>query len=409
MTTTAVTRARGLRTAPLRRAIAEALPERAFNVSFWDGTSVPATNGPGPTFFVRSPLAVSHVIRAPGELGLGRAYVTEELDVDDLDAVARIVDGWTEPEIDIATRARLVAAALLAADFRRLPRRPELELVLHGRRHDAARDARAVRFHYDVSNDFFALFLDKSMTYSCAIFSRGAKTLEEAQEEKLELVCRKLALEPGQRVLDVGSGWGSFAIHAAQRHGVNVVGITLSEPQADFARARAEDAGLSGQVEFRVMDYRDVAGERFDAITSIGMIEHVGDNKIDEYARTLARLLPRGGRLLNHGIALLSHTDTDPGDFSERFVWPDAAPLHLSRVLAALERAGFVTRHVEDFQADYAETLRHWAKRLDENLDEAVRLAGSERVRVFRLYLRAARVGFETGYSSVYQARCERA
>jgi cyclopropane-fatty-acyl-phospholipid synthase len=402
-------RGRGLRTAPLRSALADALPERPFSVSFWDGTTVPATNGAGPTFVVRSPLAVSHVIRSPGELGLGRAYVTGELDVDDLDAVMQIVDEWTEPEIDMRTRAKLAASALLAADLRHLPRRPELELVLHGKRHDAARDARAVRFHYDVSNDFFGLFLDESMTYSCAIFSRGAKTLEEAQEAKLELVCQKLALEPGQRVLDVGSGWGSFGIHAAKRHEVDVVGITLSEPQADYARARAEEAGVSERVDFRVMDYRDLPDEPFDAIASIGMVEHVGENKIDEYAQTLARLLPKGGRLLNHGIAYLSHTDTDAGDFSERYVWPDAAPLQLSVVLGALERAGFVTRHVEDFQMDYAETLRHWAKRLDENFDEAVRLAGSERARVFRLYLRAARIGFETGFTSIYQARCERA
>jgi cyclopropane-fatty-acyl-phospholipid synthase len=393
----------------LRAALADALPERPFNVEFWDGSRVPATNGSAPTFFVRSPLAVSHVIRSPGELGLGRAYVTGLLDLDDLDAVMQLVDEWTEPEIDLRMRARLVLSALLAADLRQLPHRPEMELVLQGRRHDPARDARAVRFHYDVSNAFFGLFLDESMTYSCAIFSRGAKTLEEAQETKLELVCTKLALEPGQRILDVGSGWGSFAIHAARHHGVNVVGITLSEPQANFARARAEEAGVSDLVEFRVMDYRELAGEQFDAIASIGMVEHVGENKIDAYANALAALLPPGGRLLNHGIAYLSHADNDPGDFSERYVWPDAAPLYLSSVLGALERAGFVTRHVEDFQMDYAKTLRHWAKRLDDNLDEATRLAGAERARVFRLYLRAARIGFDTGFTSVYQARCERA
>jgi len=399
----------GVRTAPLRSALVAALPERPFNVEFWDGTSVPATNGKAPTFLVRSPLAVSHVIRSPGELGLGRAYVTGLLDVDDLDAVMKLVDEWTEPEIDIRGRTRLALSALVAADLRQLPHRPDLELILHGRTHDPERDARAVRFHYDVSNEFFGLFLDKTMTYSCAIFSRGATTLEEAQETKLELVCTKLGLEPGQRVLDVGSGWGSFAIHAAKRHGVQVVGITLSEPQARLAREHAEEAGVSDLVEFRVMDYRELAGESFDAIASIGMVEHVGERQIDAYARTLAGLLPTGGRLLNHGIAYLSHSDTEGGDFSERYVWPDAAPLQLSRVLRALETAGFVTRHVEDFQMDYAETLRHWAKRLDENLDEATRLAGPERARVFRLYLRAARIGFETGFTSVYQARCERA
>ncbi|HXV05209.1 MAG TPA: class I SAM-dependent methyltransferase, partial [Solirubrobacterales bacterium] len=190
------------------------------------------------------------------------------------------------------------------------------------------------------------------------------------------------------------------------RHGARVLGITLSAPQAARARERAAAAGVADRVEIRVMDYRDLADERFDAIASIGMVEHVGAERIDVYARTLAGLLGPGGRLLNHGIARLRHTDPEAGPFTERYVFPDAEPLHLSRVLLALERAGFVTRHVEEFGADYAETLRHWARRLDDNLDEAVRIAGPERVRVWRLYLRAARHGFESGFLSIYQARC---
>src|SRR5437763_5872210 len=309
----------------------------------------------------------------------------------------QIVDEWTEPEIDMASRARLAASALLAADFRRLPRRPELELVLHGKRHDAERDARAVRFHYDVSNDFFGLFLDPSMTYSCAIFSRGAKTLEEAQETKLELVCTKLGLEPGQRVLDVGCGWGSFALHAARHHGVKVVGITLSEPQAQLARQRAAEAGLVDSVEIRVADYREIDGEQFDAIASIGMVEHVGGERIDLYAKRLAQLLRPGGQLLNHGIARLGHDeDNGEGDtFSQRYVFPDGYPLQLSRVLLAIERASLVVEHVEGFASDYARTTREWAERFDARLDEAARLAGPERTRTWRLYLHAARSGFE--------------
>jgi len=266
-----------------------------------------------------------------------------------------------------------------------------------------------VRHHYDVSNEFFELFLGPTMAYSCAIW-RGSekKTLEEAQEEKLETVARKLALKEGDRVLDVGCGWGGFPLWAATRHGASVVGITLSPPQAEKARQRAEEAGVADRVEIRVMDYRDLpaTGERFDAIASIGMVEHVGASQIEVYAQTLARMLEPGGRLLNHGITRLRHSDSEAGAFSERYVFPDAAPLHLSRNLLALERAGFVTHHVEDFAPDYAETLRHWANRLDENLDEAIRIAGPERVRVWRLYLRAARNGFESGFTSIYQARC---
>jgi len=397
-------------TKPLRREIEARIPDRPFSVEFWDGTRLPASeDGSGPTFYVRSPRAAAHALRAPGQLGLGRAYVSGEIEVDDIDAVIELLDGWQPPPLDRAAKRRLLLAAVRAAGLARPPRRPAAELRPSGRRHSKERDARAVRHHYDVSNDFFSLFLDESKTYSCAIFSRGATTLEEAQFEKRETVCRKLALQEGERVLDVGCGWGSFPIHAAREHGARVVGITLSPAQAEEARRRVEEGGVADRVEIRLIDYRDLTGERFDAIASIGMVEHVGEAQIDVYARTLAGLLESGGRLLNHGIARLRHSDPEAGPFSERYVFPDAEPLHLSRVLLALERAGFVTRHVEEFGADYAETLRHWARRLDESHDEALRLAGPERLRVWRLYLRMARNGFESGFLSIYQARCSRA
>ncbi|HVS99667.1 MAG TPA: cyclopropane-fatty-acyl-phospholipid synthase family protein [Solirubrobacterales bacterium] len=394
-------------TAPLRREIAQRVPDRPFTVRFWDGTSLPATAGEGPTFTVRSPRAAAHALRAPGQLGLGRAYVSGELEVDDIDAVIALLDGWQPPALDGADKRALLLGAVRAAGLTMPPPRPDAELVPTGRRHSKERDARAVRHHYDVSNEFFSLFLDQSMTYSCANFRDNPSTLEEAQAAKLETVARKLAIEPGERVLDVGCGWGSFAIRAAKEHGANVVGITLSEPQAEEARRRAAAAGVGERVDIRVMDYRDLVGERFDAIASIGMAEHVGAVQIDEYARTLAALLEPGGRLLNHAIARLRHTDAEAGAFSERYVFPDAAPLHLSRVLLALERAGLEVHHVEDFRMDYAETLRHWAERLDANLERATQLAGPERIRVWRLYLRAARNGFEKGFTSIYQARCE--
>jgi cyclopropane-fatty-acyl-phospholipid synthase len=261
-----------------------------------------------------------------------------------------------------------------------------------------------VRHHYDVGNEFFALFLDRSMTYSCAYFKGGARTLEEAQEAKLELVCTKLGLRNGERVLDVGCGWGSFAIHAATRHGVNVLGITLAERQAELARDRVRAAGVADRVEIQIADYREVAEGPYDAIASIGMVEHVGEERIDEYARRLRALLRPGGRLLNHGIAKLKDLDKpDEGPFSERFVFPDGVPLPLSRITRALERAGLVTTHVEGLQDDYAQTLRHWIERYESHYDDAVRLAGAERARVWRLYLRAARLGFETRWASIYQ------
>src|SRR3954454_9661178 len=372
----------------------------------WDGTELPSTNGAGgPTFSLRSPRALAHMLRAPGQLGLGRAYVAGDLDVDDVEAALDLLDSWDAPPLDASAKAGIAVGAVRAGAWRSVPRAPATELRPRGRRHGVVRDRRSVRHHYDVSNDFFALFLGESMTYSCALWSRGASTLEEAQEAKLELVCSKLGLRAGERVLDVGCGWGSFAVHAASRHGVHVTGITLSEPQAAGARERARAAGVADLVDIRVADYRELEAEPFDAIASIGMVEHVGNAQIDLYARKLAELLRPGGTLLNHGIARLRHGDPEAGPFSERYVFPDAAPLHLSRVVYALEGAGFVTEHVEGFAADYADTLRHWARRLDEHLDEAVALAGEERVRVWRVYLRSARRGFESGFTSVYQVR----
>jgi len=395
-------------TEPLRRELAANLPERPFRLAFWDGSELPSTNGDGaPTLRVRSPRAVAHALRAPGQLGIGRAYATGEIEPDDLDGFLLVLRHYRPPPIDRAAQLRLALAAARAAGPMLPPPVPKVEQRPRGRRHSPERDKRSVQFHYDVSNEFFELFLDESMTYSCAFFSLDDSSLRAAQRAKLELVCAKLALQPGMRVLDVGCGWGSLAIHAAREHGAHVTGITLSEGQAALARTRVAEAGVADKVEIRLQDYREVSGE-FDAIASIGMVEHVGSNQIDEYMRVLARALRPGGRLLNHGIARLRVGEPEAGPFSERYVFPDAAPLHLSRIQAAIERAGLETHHVEDFRLDYAETLRHWARRLDEHLPEAERIAGPERLRVWRLYLRAARQGFETGFTSVFQVRCSR-
>jgi cyclopropane-fatty-acyl-phospholipid synthase len=394
---------------PLGRELERALPSRPFNVRFWDGGAVPATVADAPTFFVRRPVALAHFLAAPGTLGLGRAYVDGSLAVDDLDRALRMVDQFDLPPLSLADRVRLGLATVAAALPGGLPRRPDLELLPSGELHSAERDAEVVRYHYDVGNEFFALFLDESMTYSCGIFSRGAQTLAQAQQTKLELVAGKLDLQPGMRVLDVGCGWGSFAIHVAREHGVEVVGITLSEAQAQVARERVAQAGVAEKIEIRVQDYRRLPAASFDAIASIGMSEHVGERQIDVYARTLFDLLRPGAKLLNHAIAALDPEATPLDDlFSTRYVFPDGEPLPLSRVQLAFERAGFWTGHVEGFREDYAVTLRHWAQRLDEHLERAQELAGVERTRVWRLYLRSAGHGFEAGDLAVYQVRARR-
>jgi cyclopropane-fatty-acyl-phospholipid synthase len=396
-------------TAPLRRALTESLPRRPFGLRFWDGTEVPATEPGSPTLTFTTPKALAHALRAPGELGLGRAYVAGMIEVDDLEAALLMVDTFEPPPLTIGQQAGLALAVLRACGLVAPPPIPKTELRLRGARHTMARDRRAVQHHYDVGNEFFALFLDRSMTYSCAYWQGGATTLDEAQEAKLELVCKKLALREGERVLDVGCGWGSFVIHAAQRHGVRAVGITLAEEQARLARERVSDAGVADRVEIRLADYREVSDGPFDAIASIGMVEHVGAEQIDVYARRLHGLLRPGGRLLNHGIAKLKDLDTpDEGPFSERFVFPDGVPLPLSRIIQALERAEFTTTHVEGLQGDYARTIGYWIESFDAHWEDAVRLAGIERARIWKLYLRAARQGFETGWASVYQVLAHR-
>jgi cyclopropane-fatty-acyl-phospholipid synthase len=396
--------------ASLGEKLERALPDRPFTIELWDGTRIPSTRD-GPTLKIHSPRAIGHLLRAPGELGLGRAYVCGEIDVDDLDGVIALLGRWSPPPIGPTAKLDLGLAALRAAGIRRLPQPPAAELKPSRRLHTKRRDAEAVRHHYDVSNEFFALFLDETMTYSCALFENGVETLEEAQRAKLELICRKLELEPGMTMLDIGCGWGSLAIHAARDHGASVVGITLSEPQAGLARERAIEAGVGDRVEFRVMDYRDLRDERFQAVASIGMVEHVGEGQIDRYAAQIAAVLEPGGRVLNHGITYIPAAEGGAhigGDFSNRYVFPDGELLNLSRMLLAFERAGFEALNVENLHTDYAETLRHWTARFEDRLHEAERLAGPERVRVWRLYLRAARNSFEVANNAVYQLLCSR-
>ena len=288
-------------TAPLRREIAARIPDRPFTVEFWDGTRLPSTDGEGPTFHIRSPRAAAHVLRAPGQLGLGRAYVSGEIEVDDMDAVIALLDSWDPPGLEGADKRALLVGAVRAAGITKPPPRPQAELRPSGKRHSKERDARAVRHHYDVSNEFFELFLGETMVYSCAIWARGATTLKEAQEEKLETVARKLALKEGDRVLDVGCGWGGFPLWAATKHGASVVGITLSAPQAEKARERAEAAGVADRVDLRPGDFRrpPVAERVALVMCPFRAYLHLPDDDVERLAalRAARELLVPGGLL----------------------------------------------------------------------------------------------------------------
>jgi cyclopropane-fatty-acyl-phospholipid synthase len=355
---------------------------------------------------VRSSTALRYVLTAPGELGFARAYVSGELDVEgDIFEVLALRDNL--PDVKLGATEWIDLARLAGtAGLRPLPPPPE-EARLHGRRHSKERDAAAIAHHYDVSNDFYRLVLGPSMTYSCAVWSSPDDTLEAAQSAKHELVCRKLGLGPGMRFLDVGCGWGSMAIHAAKHHGVRAIGVTLSQRQAEWARRAVKDAGLGDRVEIRVQDYRDVRDGPFDAISSIGMFEHVGAARLDEYFQTLHSLVRPGGRVLNHGIARPASTRERPHfarrGFIDRYVFPDGELHEIGSVVSRIQHAGLEARNVEGLREHYALTLRAWVRNLEAAWSQAVAEVGAGRARVWRLYMAASALNFEAARTQIHQ------
>jgi cyclopropane-fatty-acyl-phospholipid synthase len=296
---------------------------------------------------------------------------------------------------------------------------PPEEARMHGSRHSRERDAAAISYHYDVSNDFYRLMLGPSMTYSCAVWDNPGVGLEAAQAAKHELICQKLALKPGMRLLDVGCGWGSMALHAAEHHGVEVVGVTVSPRQVEMAVERVKEAGLAGQIDIRLQDYRDIDDGPFDAISSIGMFEHVGRKRLGEYFARLHALLRPEGRLLNHGICRPAQPrDARPlplpevpwhrRTFITQFVFPDGELHELGTVISAVHQQGFEVRHVEALREHYGHTLRAWVANLEAGWDDAVRLAGLGRARVWRIYTAASAVGFEAGRIQIHQVLASR-
>lgn len=387
-------------------------PDPACRFECWDGSSF----GPDDARTVirfRSSDALRRIVWAPGELGLARAFVAGDIDVDGdiFDFLAlreRMGSDDDHVELRLGWRGALdvVAATVrLGAIGPPLPR-PEAEARLHGRRHTRARDAAAIAHHYDVGNAFYRLVLGPSLTYSCAYWAAPGIDLAQAQAAKYELISRKLALEPGMRLLDVGCGWGGMVLHAAEHHGVEAVGITLSHEQAELARSRVKEAGLDDRVEVRVQDYRAISDGPFDAISSIGMFEHVGLTRMAEYLSDLKALLRPRGRLLNHAISRPTPEDRpaiNPRSFIGRYVFPDGELLEVGTVVSAMQRLGLEVRDVESLREHYGTTLRAWVANLEQHWDEAVPLVGPQRARVWRLYMAGSAIGFEVGRTNVHQ------
>jgi cyclopropane-fatty-acyl-phospholipid synthase len=405
----------------LLRALLDGRAGKPFAVRFWDGQEIPSHPDAKPafTFILTHPGALRRMLLPPGELSLAEAYLRGDFDIQG-DIFAALDLGAALEGYRLRDWLSLARQVLALPSTQ--PPRPHLvgrkPARLRGRPHSLERDQQAIRYHYDVGNDFYALFLGKWMTYSCAYFEEPDWDLDRAQEAKLDLICRKLRLKPGERLLDVGCGWGGLVIYAAKHYGVQATGITLSPPQVEYARRWAEREGVADRVEILQRDYRQLdPNQPFDKIASVGMFEHVGRPQMGAYFENLLRVLRPGGLLLNHAIAALHRREPSrlerillqKGQFVQRYVFPDGELVPISEALHHAEHGGFEVRDVESLREHYALTLRHWVRNLERNHEHAVTLKDERTYRTWRLYMAASAKGFERGSISVFQSLLVRA
>lgn len=395
-------------------------PPRAFGVRLWDGSELPAVDRPVFSLILNHTGALRRMFTPPIELSLGEAFIHSDFDIQgDIFSAFSLVDGIGERTLSMSEVLSLAGTmlALPKSDRERpLQRGPAR---LSGARHSRQRDRAAIQYHYDVGNDFYSLWLDRRMQYSCAYFPTGTEDLDTAQERKLEHICRKLRLQPGERLLDIGCGWGGLAMYAAEKYGAQVLGVTLSKNQAAYASEWIARSGLVGQASVRLQDYRDLETETFDKIVSVGMFEHVGVKHLPEYFSQAYRLLKPGGLFLNHGISrrpavhvkrksfwenFMEPRLVGTGSFVQRYVFPDGELAPASEVNLMAEAAGFEVRDVENLREHYALTLRYWVDRLEARQTEAIQASSETTYRTWRLYMAASAYGFESGNINVNQS-----
>ena len=381
---------------------------RNFAVRLWDGSRLDAEEGrlPRCTLVINHPGAIHRMFLPGNQAALGEAYAYGDVDIEgDVEALFPLVPFLLNPKLSWARQVRL-GALLLGLPGTHTRRMGRTAVKLDGRRHSRQRDRQAVAYHYNVSNEFFRLFLDERMVYSCAYFESDDTNLDRAQERKLDYSCRKLRLRPGERLLDIGCGWGALLIHAAQHYGARGLGVTLSEPQAELANARIRSAGLEHLCRVEVLDYRDIQKHgTFDKLVSIGMVEHVGEEMLSEYFAQAFKLLAPGGMFLNHGIARASSAQLHNGPtFVDRYVFPDGDVAPIETVLREAALRGFEVRDVENLREHYVLTLRHWVRNLDDRAQHARKATDDTTYRTWRLYMAGSAHFFETGQLNVYQS-----
>lgn len=374
-------------------------------VRFWDGTVWERGHDSRFTLALKHPGALRRMLRDRGELGVGEAYVFGDFDIE-----GDIAGAFELSDMILGRNESMVQKARLAARLRRLPQtgRPRLlsrKAHLPGVVHSKSRDREAIHYHYDLPPEFYVLFLGPQMVYSCAYFHSEDDSLEQAQEQKLDHICRKLRLQPGENFLDIGCGWGALVIHASKHYGVLSRGITLSEPQAKLARQRAREAGVESLCKIEVRDYRELdANHQFDKIASIGMFEHVGERLLPTYFSRVYDLLRDGGVFLNHGIAVSALYPSSSSSFIEEYVFPDGELVPINKTVIIGEHAGFELRDVESLREHYAITLQEWTERLESKALEAKRLTNETTYRIWRMYMAGCAHAFRTGRLNLYQS-----
>jgi len=380
-------------------------PGRDFAVRLWNGDVWGNSHGPRFTLVLKHPGSLRRMLVGANQVTLGEGYIFDDFDVEgNVEAAFAFGDYLMAHELELREKLHLAGLLFRLPRHDARPVNPGVAPQLQGGLHSRRRDREAVTYHYNLSNDFYRLWLDRRMVYSCAYFEKGDEDIDTAQTRKLDYICRKLRLQAGERLLDVGCGWGGLVLYAAQHFGVQALGVTLSEPQMELARSRIDEAGLSERCEVRVCDYRDLApSQPYDKIVSVGMFEHVGEPRLPEYFQQAWKLLRFGGVFLNHGIAASATFHRKGPSFIDKYVFPDGGLVPLGTTIRIAEACGFEVRDVESLREHYARTLRHWVSRLESHYEDAKRITSETIYRIWRIYMAGSAYAFTRGKINVYQ------